>query len=53
MKCLIEKVIESSVRKKMKARVVKRFIRMKYRIKLDSGVVKSRMKLAKQRMSMV
>ncbi|WP_185154201.1 hypothetical protein [Fulvivirga sp. M361] len=44
MKCLIDKSVAYSLRKGKKAEVIRRYIRMKYRINMDLGTIKERIK---------
>ncbi len=44
MNCLIDKAIQKAARKRHKVEVIRRYIRMKYRIQLDTEVLESRLK---------
>lgn len=44
MKCLIDKSVAYSLKKGKKAEVIRRYIRMKYRINMDLQTIKMRIR---------
>ncbi|SFC25968.1 hypothetical protein SAMN05421780_10448 [Flexibacter flexilis DSM 6793] len=48
MKCLIDQTVDDAVRRNIRADVVARYLRMKYRMSIDVASLKNRMAMFKR-----